>query len=442
MKNYMKMKNILLTLVALSIFSCEHFLGGDLNVDPNKPSTVPITGLLPHVQISVADTYGGSFSRWNALFTQQVEGVDRQWASYNEYQIQPVEFDGVWGNYYENILIEIKAIKELSIEKEYNHHLAVAQILEAFTILTAVDVWGDIPYTQAALGPENLNPVFDDDQSVYEAAYGLLTGSITLLDGSAGSLAVGNEDLYYQGNTDQWKKATNALLARYHLHLGEYSDALIRANASFTSRSDNLSYQYGAAPDGGAWYRFNDNRNGDIEFHPTMEGIMEGLNDIDRLGMININFTVGHPYLIDEYHQDLISYREIQFIIAESLLRSSGSATDLRQAYLNGIEASFQEFGFAPESTEYDAYVAQGEVDPGEGNITEEMILTQKYIAQFVQPEVFNDWRRTGIPALTPTSGIAIPRRWNYGSNSILFNSNAPAESDFDLFSPRVFWDK
>jgi len=46
----------------------------------------------------------------------------------------------------------------------------------------------------------------------------------------------------------------------------------------------------------------------------------------------------------------------------------------------------------------------------------------------FVQPEVWSDWRRTGIPALTPTSGTAVPTSFDYAQVSSFFNTNSPAE--------------
>ena len=437
-------RNIFFSTLILLSLSCEDFLGGDLNKDPNSPNRVPLGGIVPQIQISIADSYGGSFSRWNSMFTQQVEGVARQWDSFNDYDIQPVRFDDVWTNYYEDVLVELQVIKREATENEYNHYLGVIKVLEAFTIMTAADVWGDIPYTEAVLGADNFHPVFDDDEEViYPAVLDLLNGeegALALFDKPAGGLVPGRSaDVFYAGEIDNWKKATNAILSRYYLHMANYPKALEFAKKSFSSRADNMSYSYGADPDAGQWYRFNNGREGDLEFHPTMKKLMTGLKDKDRLSKMDVTFTTTHPYLIAAFNQDLISYREIQFIIAESLQRTSGSAKDLRTAYLNGIDASFVELGFEKKGSEYTSYVGQSQIDPGEGNITLNHIMTQKYIALFVQPEVFSDWRRTGIPALEPVTGSAIPRRWQYGFNSVLFNKNVPA--NFDLFEPKVFWD-
>ena len=437
----LKNKNIFILGILLTAFACEDFLGGDLNQDPNKPSKVPVSGILPQIQIALADTYGGSFSRWNSLLAQQVEGVARQWSSFNQYKITPNRFDAAWSDYFENVLIELSTVKSIAEENDYNHYLGIANVIEAFTIMSATDVWGDMPYSETVLGSDNFNPKFDDQETeIYPAILALLTEAKALFAKPSGLLVPGSDDLYYKGDIGKWTKAANGLLARYYLHLGNYSSALSSAQASFSDRSENLAYNYGAAPAAGPWYRFNDGRTGDIEFHPTMKKLMMGLNDSDRLAKFDVDFTTDdHEYFIAEFKQDLISYREIQFIIAEAGLKSSASGDVIRDAYLRGIAASFKEVGL--EDDKYESYKGQSEVDPGAGNITENHIMTQKYIGLFVQPEAFSDWRRTGIPALTPVSGSKIPRRWDYSFNEYLFNSNAP-EQKSDILFDRVDWDK
>ena len=66
--------------------------------------------------------------------------------------------------------------------------------------------------------------------------------------------------------------------------------------------------------------------------------------------------------------------------------------------------------------------------------------MTQKYIALYADPEVFNDWRRTGIPELDPNTGSQIPRRLPYAEQTILLNDNTPSPADLTIFS-RVWWD-
>lgn len=419
--------------------SCDDYLEG-LNENPNSPSTVPITVLMPAAQVNVVDVTGGAFSRFASVIVQSTEGVDRQWASINDYsQMNPATYNTAWNNIYENILVELAQIKNDANALGYGQYEGATNVLLAYTLMMATDVWGDMPYTEALNGVDNLNPVFDTQATIYSEVNSLLTSGITLLSGSDGGLALGAEDLIYGGDVTLWTRAANSLLARMHLHQGNYAQALTAAAAGLASSADNMGYTYPSDANPAQWFRFNRDREGDIAFHPTLRGIMTGLNDTDRLAVLDNSFTTTHPYLTSTHTQELITYRELKFLEAEALLETGGSAAAIRDAYLAGIEASFAEVG---ASAGYDAYVAQATIDPGVGNITLEMIMTQKYIGLFTHPELFTDWRRTGIPALTATRGTIVPRRFHYGSDELLFNSNAPAEDDISIFTSRVAWDQ
>jgi len=68
--------------------------------------------------------------------------------------------------------------------------------------------------------------------------------------------------------------------------------------------------------------------------------------------------------------------------------------------------------------------------------------MTQKYIAMFTQPEVWSDWRRTNLPALTPNPDATIgeiPRRFPTCIDERLYNSNAEVVGDITL---PVWWDE
>ena len=71
---------------------------------------------------------------------------------------------------------------------------------------------------------------------------------------------------------------------------------------------------------------------------PYLENLMTGLNDTDRLAVMNPTFDDDHPYLKATQRVDLSSYREIQFIIAET-----ATGDEQHKAYLNAIKVSFEE---------------------------------------------------------------------------------------------------
>lgn len=433
---FRKLLNVLIIfIITLSVSSCEDFFS-DNNADPNAPNDVPISAALPSVELTLIDNYGGLWSNFGNMFVQQVEGVERQWESFNKYEIQPVRFNGSWTQMYENVLVELRVINQKATDQGLNHYLGIGKTLEAYFLMMTTDVFGDIPYSEAGLGDANLNPVYEDQATVIMPAIKtLLDDALVLFDSGAGEISPGSDDVLYGGSVDSWKLAIHGMLARYYLRLGDTSNALAEAKQSFSSSADNLGFDYPGGGNDSPWYGFNDVREGDIEFHPTMKAILTGLNDTDRLGVMDQTFNASNTYLTATKRVNLITYRELQFVIAET----STDPAEQYTAYLNGIKASFEELGLG--DSEYNTYVGQANIGVGQGNLTQEDIMTQKYIALFVEPEAFIDWRRTGIPSLTPVAGSAVARRWFYPENEYLFNENAPAR-DADLLFKRVDYDQ
>ncbi len=427
-------------LTAFAFVGCESYIGGDINQDPDNPTAVPIIAQLPAFQIALADVYGGAFSRFNSMLTQQVEGVARQWSAMNQYTgLTPNRFDAAWNNVYENVLNEIKIAKTTAQENSFNHYTGILNVMEAYTLMIATDVWNDIPYSSALKGIESINPAFDAQSDIYNLIFSLLDEGINLLEGTPGSVVPGSEDVFYGGNIADWIKTAHAIRARGMMHHDDYAGAMAEAMQSFKSSEDNMRYLYPDANSAGQWFRFNRDRTGDIEFHPTMRTMLMNLNDLDRLAVMDQTFVTAHAYLVANFDQELITYREMQFLIAEADLRNGGTQAGY-DAYLAGIKASFERLGLG--DAEYEAYTAQESVNPGVGNLTLEQVMTQKYIALFLQPEVYSDWRRTNLPTLVPVAGTAIPVRWHYAATEYLFNSNAPTEAEVDIFNDRVAWNR
>lgn len=431
-------KYIYLAFVVLMASSCESYL--NINEDPNNPTSVPVTSQVAAIQLNLVDVTNGAFSRFSCMLTQQVEGVARQWSSFNQYSgLQPNRFDAAWDNIYENTLNEIKNAKINAEEAEFNHHLGVLKAIEAYTLYMASDVWGAMPYTEAFAGLENLNPQYETQTEIYAIADNLLNEAEMLLNGTPGRARVGSEDILYGGDIDLWKLAIKGIRARTFLKLKNYSGAMAEAEKSFTEASQNLKYTY-SSENAANWFRFNRDRTGDLEFHPTMRAIMQSYDDTLRLARFDQVFDPSNSFITADYTQDLLSYRELQFIIAEAEFRGNGSTEKAYTAYQNGIKASFTFAGLSEE--DFMSYWGNASVGVGEDNLTLELIMDQKYLAMFLQPETYSDFRRTGFPSLTPVSGPTIPVRWHYPSDEFLYNSNAPNEQEVDIFNDLVDWNR
>jgi hypothetical protein len=127
---------------------------------------------------------------------------------------------------------------------------------------------------------------------------------------------------------------------------------------------------------------------------------------------------------------------EVKFIEAEWLFRTGGvgAADALRAA----IGLSLAQYGATAGTWVADNYGALTD-----GTITLANIIHAKYTHLYYQPEAWNDWKRTGLPVLTPsvgnvTAGV-IPRRFIYPQDERLYNGdNMPAGK---TILDRVWWD-
>ena len=162
----------------------------------------------------------------------------------------PGSFDGRWSSAYQTIMNDIKELNIIANETGLNRHKAMGQVIEAHILMTLVDFFGDIPYTEALAGAENLNPVADSGASVYAAAIALLDGAITNFNNDAlGDPAL---DMYYDGDWAAWTKAANTLKMKAYMatRLVDGSavskfNAIVASGNYISSNADDMQFQWG-----------------------------------------------------------------------------------------------------------------------------------------------------------------------------------------------------
>ncbi|AYB34383.1 SusD/RagB family nutrient-binding outer membrane lipoprotein [Chryseolinea soli] len=162
-----------------------------------------------------------------------------------------------------------------------------------------------------------------------------------------------------------------------------------------------------------------------------------------------------NPLMLDnDESYMLMNYAEVEFLMAEAAERGLGglSAGAAPAHYAAGVKAAMQMF------TPYDATltVSDGEVAtylatyPYTGTQSEKlaMIGEQLWASKFLNWwEAWSDWRRTGIPALTPTNypgnitGGTIPQRLRYPNAEVAGNPNfAAGATSPNLYTTKVWW--
>lgn len=444
----MKFKNNFLLYFALGILgfsSCKSYFG-NTNLNPDDTLAAGANTTLTPIETTLSYTLNGDIARYTGIFDQHLDGNNRQFAGLQLYQFTGGDFNSVWDNLYLDCGNNIKAMEAITDAKAANTYSGIARVLEAHTIMTLTDFYGDIPYSQAFQGLKNTAPSYDKQADIYTTIFQLLNDAKAKLLLKANAPAPGADDIIYGGSAAQWTKYANVLGARAYLHLGKvdagnYAKALAElAKGGFTSSSDDARFTYIAAPTQASpmWQYLN--QRGDADNGANYIALLTAYSD-PRLGTYGPLFfdaagNIVHPIFSKQAQAvPLITFTEQKFIEAECKFRTADLVGALL-AYKTAIKSSIVESGATAASA--DAYILTTKVIPATGIGLNE-IITQKYLALYMQSEAYLDWRRTGIPALKPNAGTAIPRRFLYPQTEINLNPSVP--KGVTLFD-KVYLDK
>lgn len=435
----------MLILGVTLIASCKkgYFYEG-INDDPSQLQKPIPSNLLPSLIQTTGYAYGGDASRYAANFMQQVTGAANQSFSASRYAVAADDVDNMWtaGLYGGGIMNNANSLINIATEMKQGHYGALGQILMAFNLGLATDLWGDVPYTEAFKGSTNLQPHYDTQEQIYTTLESLLNNAITSLGQSDGSaFQPGADDPLFKGSLPLWSRFAHSLKAKYYLHLAKkdksyYDKALTEVALGF-KQGENAGVLFSGASvtSQGPWFQFNDQR-GDISFTGHIYDIMAAAND-PRLAV----YSDGEEGLGSLYGSDkdvtvyLMSYDELKFVEAECQFQRNAPDKAAAAAAYNAANR-----GNLIRTIKDDSYAAT--IDKTAGDITLADIMTQKYISLFLSPEVWTDWRRTALPALVAPAGSALggqlPRTLPYPSGEQRYNSNAPRNTSM---LKRVWWD-
>jgi hypothetical protein len=167
------------------------------------------------------------------------------------YQTQ--SFNDIWNRAYQDVLVQIKQLLSVTDGTGLTAHSGSARVLQAYTMLTLVDLFGDVPYSEALRGNEEIfNPVADQGSSVYSASIALLDEAIALL-GQTPTVGL-SRDIYYSGSTAKWIALANTLKLKAYMNLRLTDNAGAKAaietllNADLIDTdAEEFTYKYGTA---------------------------------------------------------------------------------------------------------------------------------------------------------------------------------------------------
>jgi len=440
----------LLLFLALSA-SCDF---GDTNLDPTRQTDAELKEILPTALAQTSRNLASIGGRVTGTVIQHFKGIDAQPESYSQYLIDERTLDQFWRTgLFGGAMKDCQNIIEKAKKSEQPHYEGIAKILMAVNLGIATSFWGEVPFKEAFNGLENLQPVYDSQEALYQSIQQLLNEAIEALNQPASNNPPQEDDLIFGGDATKWIATSKALQARYFLHLSKRrteaaQDALnaIRAGA-FQSLEQQPDFPFSNnVNEANPLPLYNFERPDQLAIGDFLHQLLKDEND-PRLSRYAVEIE-GMPLLFDRDASSLywgqfgaplplISLAEVKFIEAEALLRlhrTEEAETALREACIT----HFQQMNI-PEP-EYSVYLENHLHFLNATSFDQqlELVLTQKYIALFGQNpiEAWVDFRRTGYPELQPATGanpsfnpsLVVPRRYLYPiseriSNETNFNA-------------------
>jgi len=450
-------------LLILASTGCKKYL--DINTSNSSPTTVPESLMLGPVEASVSSLIaGGGTSMYINAWTQNVS-QNQETPNYDVYQVNSGNFSGFWTDFYATTMINTYLLKQQALADKNYEYAGIAQVLMAYTLGNATDLWGDIPYSQAFQGNANLTPKYDSQDTIYLDLQSMLDSAIQNLQNTTTGLVPGTDDYFYAGASAQWIKAAYSLKARFYMHLtkapgytasAQAALALTALQNAMQSNSDDMAFSaqnplyqnYSTASTSTVVLSANFvdslvNRNDPrlaLMVAPAPNTGLDSGRQMGASGVLTLlDFSNPGPFYGSANSSGyVLNYTEALFLKAEALLIQSGPAA-ATPAYRLGITAHMQKLGLDTTSAACQAYLAQ------RGTLTAanayEWLMEEKANANYFSMEDYVDYRRTGYPTLTivPNAVISsIPRRFLYPLTEITSN---PQPQQTAAITDRVWWD-
>lgn len=498
------MKNkIFALLISLALLgsSCSEFLSVN-EVNPNSASKVPAKLLLPAALNNTAQMMNNPRNfefvyLWHGLWC--ISSGYSQPSNLVQYRLLNSSYQNPFQLSY-TIGQNLTEIEKSSTDPKDAGYKAIAMIMKAYIMGNLVDLWGNVPYSEAFKTEEGiLKPKYDDQKAIYEDLIVKLDAAIKLIQGLPADATEipASADIIYHGDMTKWAKFANTVKLRLLVHQSGMSgrDAYIKSaiattasvgylgagesalsnpgysnsagkmnpfyetfyKADGSTQSDGVTY-YNAGKDAVKFY--NDNADPRLAkfFNPysgtSFAGNTLGITDPAPLTAANtskLGYSSGSKgHMIGTYDKSapILTDFESLFIQAEAAERGyiTGSGKTLYNAAITqsfvymGLTAAQATTFLATEKNQVNYDLAPNKIN---------LVLLQKWASlNGIAPvEIWTDFRRSGIPStLTfsqdPNKANATPPvRLLYPQREISVNNdNVVAVGTINAFTSKIFW--
>lgn len=443
----------LMTILAMP--SCDTEALTDLNVNPNA-----IEYVIPSYSFTAAvfgSTPGQSYrplGQGLQYFTtyKEVPAVGDKFYNFNGTASGLGVYTGQW-----NRLAQLTA--QIPGAENVNRR-AAAEILRILAVHQQTDQVGDMPYSEAMKGLDNLKPKYDTQKSIYTAMLTELDAALTSMDASKLNV-FGSADPYFQGDVAKWKRFGYTLMGRLGMRLSEVEPATAKtwvekaAAGGMMAAFSDIAYLKYANATGQMNPKVNEMINGDFSAPggDNVEGSKWAAKFIDHLkntsdprlpvisvvwvpaggstytpnntpatqkGMVSGSINT-RPSDFDTYSEPSLLYidrgspiitmgpAEAYLILAEGAARGWNVGTTAAAAYNNAVRQAMAQWALWPTVAPHNPNITTAQVDAyllanpylTAGTLAQqlEQINTQKWVSLLGNDfEVWSNWRRIKYP--------------------------------------------
>ncbi len=247
MKKINKIQILLFLFLGITFISCET-TDLDLLDDPNNLTLdkADLNRYLNAIQIDFADFInrigdnGSEVTRIEYMFGRNYR---------NNYE--PVTSNTIWSIAYQRMFSDMKEAEAIAVELGENKHIGVMRVLKAYTLMTLVDFYGDVPLSEATNPTDFPFPHTDSGSSVYAAAIGMLDEGINFLNSPDGSAL--QNDFYYGNDFTQWVRLANTMKMGAYVNtrlvdgnaMSKFN-AIISSGNFISSTADDFEFTHGS----------------------------------------------------------------------------------------------------------------------------------------------------------------------------------------------------
>ena len=470
------------------LFSCENQL--DINTDPNSPTSISPGLALSAAQASLITVTGGDFSNLGGFYAQyhtQAPSAS-QYEVIDQYNLNTAYANRTWTELYSGCINDLEFVITESNKAGDTGGVLIGTLMKAYTFQLLVDVFGDVPYTEALQGVNNITPKTTEGSVIYQDLIAKIDAALASYNANPFDTTIGKQDMLYGADMDQWIKFANTLKLKMYLRMAYTTlanpakvNALIAENnflstdAKFSSFGTGLNQRnpfyevqiiyLGDVNNVASHSLFNFyNSNSDPRlksvYRPNTTAAYLSIAQGTGETFNNLASNYSRPNIKADTPVYLMTVAESNFLQAEALIRYAAGA-GAKAKYDAGVNASFETYGLAT-SLATPLLATGGAYEYKVGANTEatlRQVIIQKWasLAYINNIESYIETTRTKFPevvtatsanyaignrvpsAISILSGNAVPSILFYPDNELDRNPNIKQHTSL---TQKVWWDK